>query len=30
VQDVNRGAKYQHLPTFFDLIDTGIMNQKKK
>lgn len=23
VQDVSRGAKYQHLPAFFDLIDTG-------
>jgi hypothetical protein len=30
VQDVSRGAKYQHLPAFFDLLDTGIINQKKK
>ena len=30
MQDVSRGAKYQHLPAFFDLLDTGIMNQKKK
>ena len=30
MQDVSRGSKYQHLPAFFDLLDTGIMNQKKK
>ncbi len=30
VQDVTRGAKYQHLPAFFDFVDTGIMSQKKK
>ena len=30
MQDVSRGSKYQNLPAFFDLLDTGIMNQKKK